>query len=386
MTMISQRVGPEGGLGQSSMPANGLQAVREASSTIVGLLPGVMRSMADKIEKASSADTTNGTGILLGRGSADPEAIASQIANELSLELGRHLALRHDNGAQAPRPVHTQVRPLGAVSTNQLCGPRLGLKLLGTPEITLDGVRQKLLERCTTASLIIYLLALHRRGLSTERLAAYIVSDPADIDPFDTGATMRLSTIRTFIWRLRKQARWRDIVVCPGEQGSHQSLYTLPDSTRCDLWEFEDKLDEAARFVVRASIEPGAADRAAAERQDAILLYRGEFCKGIGTGFMVGAAGYLRHRYLQAVMTQAVYWKDKAIKLQEACRGSGVGEEPSAEEENAWLEALNNYVLAAHVEPYDEAAYLGAMLCQAQLGRGSGVKKTLDRYSQLLNT
>jgi hypothetical protein len=298
--------------------------------------------------------------------------VAWRVVTELSTALGFHLAHGHGPEAAgkaqrwislgAPLPAPTQTR-------SPTEGPSLNLKLLGTPEITLDGVRLRAVERCSRAALIMYVLALHPQGLSSDRLAAYIAADSADVDAFDTEASMRLGAVRTFVWRLRKVARWPDIVVSPEDLGGMQNRYRLPDSTTCDLWEFESSLDKAAALAVRANLEPGAADRAAALRQDAILLYRGEFCKGIGAGSIAHAAGYLHHRYVQAVMLQATYWKDKALRLQEAHRSArSVGSAP-VEEEHAWWQALSNYRLAAQVEPYDEAAHEGVLLCQKRLLR-----------------
>ena len=86
------------------------------------------------------------------------------------------------------------------------------------------------------------------------------------------------------------------------------------------------------------------------------------------------------------MLLQASYWKDKATALKQARQKSGIVGGIPVQEESAWLEALSNYNLAAQVEPYDEAAYAGAMLCQAHLGQRKGVQKTLSRCSQVLNT
>ena len=359
-------------------PTTDLEEIVAASPAIVSLLPGLMRTMAAEIEQMSSAHPVAAPDVLQQYAHAGAESVARRVVIELSTALGCRLAQRQ--GPDASSIARGCIRPaLGgsiqeaAVETViETSGPtgrrRLRLKLLGTPEITLDGVRLRALERCNRAALIIYILAQHRQGLSTERLAAYIASESAEVDAFDTDASMRLGAVRTFIWRLRKVARWPDIVVSPEELSGLQNRYRLPDDTSCDLWDFESNLDRAAALSVRSSFEPGAADRAAALRQDAILLYKGEFCKGIGAGAIAHAAGYLHDRYLQAVMLQATYWKDKALRLQQARQGAGSTGHASIEEENAWLEALSNYRLAARVEPYDESAYDGAMLCQAHLG------------------
>ncbi|MBF6611589.1 MAG: hypothetical protein IVW55_00485 [Chloroflexi bacterium] len=387
-----------------------LREIISTSPSVANLLPRLMRTMADEIERASCAHSASPA-----RPIADPpqplapvdlRSLAREVASGLSVTLSDHLVRSLESVACGIRDMPGMpVMPDGSVQLaaarpEQGSTPehpsskgdkppvrgRLRLKLLGSPEITLDGARLKALERCTRASLIIYILALHPRGLSSERLAAYIASDSGYTDTFDSGANMGLGAVRTFVWRLRKLAGWSDIVVSPEEQGGYQSRYRLPDDTTCDLWEFEAKLDEAGRLAVRANIEPDAAHHAAALRQDAILLYQGEFCKGIGTGAISDAAEYLRQRYLQAVLLQASYWKDKATALRRAREGSGCAVRASVQEESAWLEALSNYRLATQVEPYDEAAYAGAMLCQAHLGQRKGIKKTLARCSRVLNT
>jgi hypothetical protein len=339
--------------------------------------------MAAEIEKASRAHATSaGADLTQREASLSAETVARKVVTDISRGLGRHLAL--NCGTDASVVARRLMRaPTGDPSSRSKApilgrrdGPQLRLKLLGTPEVTLDGVRLTALERCNRAALILYILALHRQGLSVERLAAYIASESVEVDAFDTDAGMRLGAVRTFIWRLRRVAGWPNIVVSPGELNAYQNRYRLPDNTTCDVWEFESNLDRAAGLAVRASLEPGAADQAAALRQDAILLYRGEFCKGIGAGTIAHAAGYLHHRYLQAVMLQAAYWKDKAMKLREIRWESKSAGDTSVEEEKAWLEALSNYRLAAQVEPYDESAHGGVRLCRKQLARGSRQVKT----------
>ena len=357
-----------------------LQDVIAASPAIASLLPGIMRAMASEIEKSTHTHAAS-AGLPQHEASWNVETVARKVVTDISRGLGRHLALscrpqssgiaRKQERAPAGGPALASEPPL----VDHLGGPQLRLKLLGTPEVTLDGVRLRALERCNRAALILYILALHRQGLSVERLAAYIASESSEIDAFDTDAGMRLGAVRTFIWRLRRTACWPDIVVSPGELSACQNRYRLPDNTTCDVWEFESNLERAAGLAVRASIEPWAADQAAALRQNAILLYGGEFCKGVGAGAIAHAAGYLHHRYLQAVMQQATYWKDKALTLRDLrCESNRVGD-PRVEEEKAWLEALSNYRLAAQVEPYDESAHEGVLLCHKQLARSSQVKR-----------
>lgn len=404
------------GLSIRTPPSPDLQELVSASPSVASLLPGLMRSLADEIERETSAlpispDASPIAGLHQPLGPSDPgdvQSLARHVASGLSMTLSRYLARSltqtmtltsgtpgasvREASAQSIKTSTAEAADSGG--DGRLPGfagsqPRLQLKLLGTPEISLDGIRLDPLERCSRASMVIYILALHRRGLSGEHLAAYVTSSSADMDPFDASADMGLGAVRTFIWRLRKLAGWRGIVVSPGEQGGCQNRYRLPDDTMCDLWEFEANLNEAGRLAVRANIEPDAADRAAALRQEAILLYGGDFCKGVGAGSISQASEYLRHRYLEAILLQATYWKDRAIRLrqerhQSSTIDSTIGA-PSVSEENAWLQALSNYRLAAQVEPYDESAYVGAMLCQAHLGHRKGIQKTLALCSRVLN-
>lgn len=380
----------EDGLGQPSpsMSAADLKEIFETSPALAGLLPDLMRRMADEIEMISDSQLSGATDQLPCHGSA-AESLARRVAFQISITLSNHLMLSrtdHAAGTGTARPHNTPEKPLQprvAGIYDHATRPRLTLKLLGTPEITLDGVRLIAVELCSRAALVIYVLALHPGGLSGQRLTAYLVSESEDVDAFDIGAILSPSAHRTFIWRLRKLAGWREIVTSHCEQGGRQNRYILPAVTTCDVWEFEDNLDQAARLVVRAGVEPDAVDRAAALRQEAILLYGGDFCEDVGAGAIARAADYLRHRYLQAVISQAAYWKDKAIKLEEVRQRDSIRGDLSIEEENAWLEALNNYRLAVHVEPYEESAYAGVVLCQARLGQRNMLARTGDSRMQM---
>ena len=365
-----------------------LQYIVGVSPAVGSLLPALMRSMADEIEKVSDSHVTPDADLIQRYDPAIAGSVARVVATEISIALGSHLILgQRDDATRNVLRLSEDVSPAPLPPPKlrlRFAGePRLELKLLGTPEITLDGSRLIALEHCSRAALILYVLALHPGGLSGERLAAYIISDIEDIDALDTDAALSPAAHRTFIWRLRKLAGWRDIVTSHCEQGGRQNRYMLPNNTSCDVWIFEQNLDEAARLIVRARIEPDAADRAASLRQEAILLYDGEFCTGVGAGSIARAADYLRNRYLQAVMSQATYWKDRALKSRETGQHVSARSRLSVEEEKSWLEALNNYRLAAHAEPYEQFAHEGVRLCEAHLGRSNRVRKAEDRFSQV---
>ena len=387
----------------SSLDRSTLAEIREAISAsplAANLLPRLMRTLADELEDASCAHLDVAASQPLASG--DAEAVARRVAAGLSVALSCHLKGQSDptvpgisgvpgTSRNSPQAASTRLflTSKGEVAAGRdeksVAQHHLQLKLLGTPEITLDGVRLEAVERSSRLSLILYILALHRRGLSAECLGTYIASDSIDLDAFDTDAGMGVSTVRTFIWRLRKIVGWHGIVLSPGEHGGCQNRYRLPEGTTCDLWEFEHNLDEAARLAIRAEADPGTGHRAAAFRQEAILLYRGDFCRGVSSGCISHAAEQLRNRYLTAVLKQATYWKDQASRLRATRQGQRTAGEPPVEEKNAWLEALSNYRLAVQVEPYDEAAYVGAMQCQAYLGNSKGVQETLARCCRVIN-
>ena len=351
-----------------------LEAVFEASPALAALLPDLMRRMADEIEMISDSRATHDANRLERPYSTATESLARRVTSQISIMLSSWLTLGHVDDAAGLRSsvrretLVASLQPSMPGIRDQASQPQLNLKLLGCPEITLDGVRLTPVEHCSRAAIILYMLALHRGGLSGQRMISYLVSEWEDMDALDERAILSPSAHRTYIWRLRKLAGWRDIVIAHCEQGGRQNRYLLPDNTACDIWKFEDNLDQAARLVVRANIAPDAVDQAATFRQEAILLYGGDFCQGIGAGAIARAADYLRHRYLQAVMSQAAYWKDKALKLCDARQLEGTRRDLPIEEENAWLEALKNYRLAVHIEPYEKSADGGLLLCQAHLG------------------
>ncbi len=404
-----KRLTVTGSMNPLSLP--GILEIASASPTAARLLLQLMRNLADKIEEVLPVPLNADTDRL--HTAPDTEAMARLVAEGLSVALRRHMTVGRGhatNGLPPPDSAYMLENTSEAPSQmafDYLSGERTGesvaredgepaarrhlqLRLLGTPEITLDGVRLESIERSNRVGLIPYILALHPGGLSGERLASYLASDSLDLDAFDMDATIGLSTVRTFIWRLRKIAGWRGIVVSPGEHGGCPNAYRLPAETSCDLWEFERNLDESTRLVVQASMDSGANDRAAARRQEAILLYRGDFCKGVGAGCISYAAQQLRSRYLHALLQQATYWKGKAVRLRDPLlenNGASITTNaalPSPEEQSAWLEALSNYRLAVQAEPYDEAAYVGAMQCLAHLGNSKGVQQTFARCSRVI--
>lgn len=361
----------------------GLHELLVTSPAVAGMLPGCMRRLADEIENAipSHVSACAGGRLPVCSGSAIAQGVTRKVASQISKTLSRNLPPEASGNPGVPLTGPSQRRQLGPGANAEPSlsgsdeGPRLELRLLGTPRIMLAGVRLTSVELCSSAAVIIYVLALHPGGLSGERLGAQIRLDSSDVDEPDVYATRSTTAHRTFIWRLRKLAGWQGIVVSCGRSGGRPNNYELPANTICDLWEFEDRLNQAERLAVRAGIEPDAADKAAILRQEAIVMYGGDFCTGIVTECITRAAEYLRDRYLRAVVSQGAYWKGRALDLQKArSRGSTWGnvrgvnpDDPQVEEEKAWLEALSNYRLAAHVEPYADAAHAGVMLCQAKL-------------------
>lgn len=359
-----------------------LERIAQASPRIAAQLPEVMRKLADDLEAISKSAAChqaepNQQEV---RGVPEHESLSHMLASQISAAVNID-PMAYDNLLHRRSALHTDkpfehLQPSLTGADSQAGESRMHLRLLGTPEITLDGVRLNSVERCTRAALILYVLALHRGGLSGQRMVAHLISEWEDIDAFEDGALLSPSAHRhrTFIWRLRKLSGMRNIVVAHCERGGRENRYMLPGSTTCDVWDFEDRLDEAARLVVRANFDKDAVVLAAAARQEAIQLYRGDFCQGVGSGSLARAAGYLRRRYLHAVLTQAVYWRNRAQDLSQNLSSNQQGESGSKlapDVENAWLEALSNYNLAAYVEPYEDSAYAGIKICQTRLNSAS---------------
>lgn len=226
-----------GSINPFSFPS--IREIVSASPMAARLLPQLMRHLADEIEGFTGVTSeVDADGLPT---APDAEAVARQIVEGLSETLSRHLKTSRDMNAldAGSRMIGNYARPAAHATYDRRGGPEiifeepsrvalqvvhdhlsdegagepksegdseatvlrhLQLKLLGTPEITLNGVRLEAVERSSRVGLIPYILALHPRGLSVERLAAYLATDSLDLDALDTDATMGLGTVRTFIW------------------------------------------------------------------------------------------------------------------------------------------------------------------------------------------
>jgi hypothetical protein len=279
------------------------------------------------------------------------------------------------------------------------------------------------LDSGSRQSQLIQLLALHRSGLSAGQLA---ISLKMAHHRYEDDS---LSThyVRTLVWGIRQQARektgWEGIIVSPIKRGSGFHRYQLPDSTVCDLWEFDDLLDRADSLVAPARggaafsrpAMPGgsqrppeqerarsAAEEAAVWREEALQLYEGEFCEGSTNGSLVDAARVLEERYKQAALKQGDYWRARAESVEgsEATCASPVHastattrperlhaaphSSTSAEARVVWREALHNYERVLDVDGYHEEACRRAMECYARLGDARGVGVVFNRYRSTL--
>lgn len=306
------------------------------------------------------------------------------------------------------------VRPIG--HTLKLC-------LLGSPQIYIDGVRVAQLERSNRRTQVIQLLALHRGSLSCDGLAEALSMTSHQYED----ESLRPHYVRNLVWGVRewvrKKAGWGGIIQSPTKGGMGPHHYRLPDNTICDMWEFQDKLDQADRLLARAAatkarsmagrdldgvtgitgVTGGAddTDRAAAVREEALQLYRGEFCEGSNAGPIVQAARILEERYLLSALQQGDYWRArarraKAIKwqdAQEARESDGTQVVPlnlapgsaHPEEGMAWREALRNYERVLQIDNYHEEAYSRAMECYAYLGNARGVGQMFTRCQDVLH-
>jgi excisionase family DNA binding protein len=300
----------------------------------------------------------------------------------------------------------------------KLAQPELRVSLLGRPRIYIDGVRMEELERSNRRSQIIYLLALHRSGLSVTKLASLLELGGDSCEEESSGAYY----VRNLVYAVRKQvsqkAGWDGIIESSARHGPGMHHYKLPDNTVCDLWEFEDKLDEADRLVVVASaaqvrraqgswvrsgasgasgtsgaseqdIARAALERAAALREDALQFYRGEFCEGFTTVCLVQEVRMLEERYIHAALQQADHWRAIALEIQASVESSLYASTPATRLSHPdvraiWREALRNYERVLKVDSYHEEACIGAMECNARLGNGRGVGMVFNRHRDIL--
>lgn len=299
--------------------------------------------------------------------------------------------------------------------------PVLQVSLLGRPRIYIDGVRMEDLERSNRRSQIIHLLALHRSGLSVTQLEDLLELAGESSEEESSGAYY----VRNLVYALRKQVSqkvgWDGIIESSARHGPGMHHYKLPGNTVCDLWEFEDNLHEAERLVVVASAAqarsaqgswklpgtPGssgssgsseqdiawaAMERAAALREDALQLYRGEFCEGFANSCLAQEARMLEERYIHAALQQADYWRAIALEIEAAIRSNLCASPPATptacpshpDVRAIWREALRNYERVLRVDSYHEEACIGAMECNAHLGNGRGVGLIFNRHRDML--
>ncbi len=324
--------------------------------------------------------------------------------------------------------------------------PTLRIRLLGRPQIFIDDVRVVELERSHRRSELIQLLALHREGLGGAQIAALLNMashqyEEESLDPH---------YVRTLVWGVRDQARkktgWDGIIESPAQHGRGAHRYQLPENTVCDLWEFQDKLDQADRLaayaarvevsgrgilssLVQSSIrkvqkvqgglpartqaQEEALAQAAALREEALRLYRGDYCEGSANGCLAEAARMIEERYISSAVEQGDYWRWVAFSTQ-ACAGSFPSQKAALATDEvvagetaldrvtvparpgefppqlqpglraAWREALLNYERVLQIDPYHEDACIRAMECYAALGNARGVGLTFNRHQEIL--
>jgi hypothetical protein len=326
----------------------------------------------------------------------------------------RHSQLSKSSGA------HSRSRTYHELNSSD--GPTqhtLKLCLLGRPQVYIDGVRVAELERSNRRTQVIQLLALHRGSLSCDRLAEALCT----ASHLYEDQSLNPHYVRNLVWgvreRIREKLGWGGIVQSPTRGGMGPHYYRLPDNTVCDLWEFEDKLDQADRLHARSAAAlawrsegegsdswdsaTSPANRAAAIREEALQLYKGEFCEGSNAGPIVQAARLLEERYVLSALQQGDYWRARALRaraikredVQDAPEAQGKGKQiirlnaeastPDPDEDMAWREALRNYERVTNVDNYHEEAYRRAMECYARLGNAKGVGQTFTRCQDVLH-
>jgi hypothetical protein len=340
--------------------------------------------------------------------------------------------------------------PAHAIPPPQPAQPTLRIKLLGRPQIFIDDVRLDELERSSRRSELLYLLALHRDGLSGAQLgnrlnAAKHRYEDDNLDP---------RYVRTLVWGVRDQARkkcrWDGVVESAVRHGRGPQRYMLPENTICDLWEFQEKLNraDALTATVTATVSRLSASGkrlpgktipqlfsefeqllqtmqtpahtlsqeevlalAATIREEALRLYRGDFCDGSANGCLADAARIIEQSYISSAIEQGGYWRWIALRTQEANRSyfsrisavlsvmeagakmSHVEADGSAyidllspqrhtHMRAAWREALLNYERVLDADPYYEDACICAMECHIALGNRRGMDSTFTRYKE----
>jgi hypothetical protein len=350
---------------------------------------------------------------------------------------------------EIPNILETPKTPLEAhaIPPPQPAQPTLRLNLLGRPQIFIDDVRLVELERSNRRSELLYLLALHRDGLSGAQLGHMLNAtnqkhEDESLDPH---------YVRTLVWGVRDHTRkkcgWDGVVTSAVQHGRGAQRYTLPANTTCDLWEFQEKLNradaltanvarlmesskslltrtlplltsEVGQYTQNAMYTPTQAEvlaLAATLRDEALRLYRGDLCDGSANGCLAEAARVIQGRFISSAIEQGDYWRWAACRTQEANKSyfssikvlsevmqAGAELFPaevrlfanldtgalSAQRHPyvraAWREALHNYERILEVDPYYEDACVCAMECYAALGNMRGMHSRFTTYRELL--
>lgn len=353
----------------------------------------------------------------------------------------------HVSDCIAPPDLPQALLQAQATPPPQPAQPKLRLNLLGRPQIFIDDVRLVELERSNRRSELLYLLALHRGGLSGAQLGHMLNAtnekhEDESLDPH---------YVRTLVWGVRDHTRkkcgWDGVVTSAVHHGRGAQRYMLPENTTCDLWEFQEKLNRAdaltanvARLVesskssvnktpsfstpemgqfMRATMyTPTQAESlalAATLREEALRLYRGDLCDGSANGCLAEEGSMLEERYISSALDQAYYWRWVALHSQEASKSyfssitallevigaargvfpAEIGLSPLIEVDvipsqrhphvrAAWREALLNYERILEVDPYYEDACIYAMECYVALGNIRGMNLRFSKYRDVL--
>jgi DNA-binding SARP family transcriptional activator len=207
----------------------------------------------------------------------------------------------------------------------------------------------------------------------------------------------------------------------PGEYGDIGDIGDIGDAENIggigDIWDMGD-IRDAAGPATLGKWRDDARVVAAMLREEALELYRGEFCADSTLGCLVDAARVLEERYLRSALEQAHFWRTVALSqaprpvashraathgaallieqrgryaLSASARAVELGQ-PSRrapmqtewDERAMWREAQRNYERVLGVDPYHEEACIHCMQCCAALGDARGVGLTFERYRDVL--
>lgn len=232
------------------------------------------------------------------------------------------------------RPVDAQARPLSF-------GPKESVRVYALGRgCVLRGEEELIPQREQVKALFFYLLAHHPQPVRKEELMEELWSgfSPQRAD----------GTLRVTLYRLRR-------AICPVSSDKGWLALELPEGSWYDVWEFEQALRQARQ----AQANP---DEQAAALERAIALYQGDYLEQVDSPWVMPERERLRREHQAALLSLA------RLRL--------------AGGDAQWAVELYQRVL--QLEPYDEEAWRGLMLAQAQAGNRAAAVEAFHRLRHLL--